>query len=87
MCKELEERKSEQNINLGFRSFCRQTKIQNKRIFLKQVYQLIQTSLFLSCGCFLSEKTAKTMAREAYKKFHNQHFLDILNRQSEFVFY
>lgn len=50
MVKELEERQTEQNIDLGFNSFCEKTKIKNINDFMKVGYISIQYNALMSRG-------------------------------------
>lgn len=45
MVKELEERQTEQNIDLGFNSFCEKTKIKNINDLMKVGIFLLNTTL------------------------------------------
>ena len=58
MCKELEERLSEKNIDLGFKNFCERTANANRTRFFKLGYISLQFNYFLLTRNFLSDSVA-----------------------------
>lgn len=85
MCKELEERQTEQNIDLGFIAFCNKTSQDNFNKFVKIGYITTQYKA-LTMGGLLPDEQAILMATQIALDFKAAGCMDILNRQDKFVF-
>lgn len=86
MCKELEERQNTQNIDLGFNRFCEQTALINQARFFKLGYIALQFNYFMLTRNFLPDSVANQVVGECFKFKKQEHLLDCLNRQDDFVF-
>ena len=86
MCKELEERLSEKNIDLGFKNFCERTANANKARFFKLGYISLQFNYFLLTRNFFFFFLANEVVAGCFKFKKQEHLLDLLNRADDFVF-
>lgn len=86
MVKELEERQTEQNIDLGFNSFCEKTKIKNINDFMKVGYISTQYNALMSRGGLLPDNVALSIVAQFLADYKVAGHMDILNRQDDFVF-
>lgn len=85
VCKELEERTSEQNIDLGFNKFCAKTSNDEFAKLVKTGYIAVQYKA-LQDGGMLADWAAINIARQIALDFKANGCLDILNRSDTFVF-
>lgn len=85
MCRELEERQTEQNINLGFVDFCNKTSTDNFNKFIKIGYITTQYKA-LTQGKLLPDEQAINIATQLALQYKMLGCMDILNRQDKFVF-
>lgn len=80
MCKELEERKSLQNIDLGFVSYCRQTAQSNLERAMLDAYIEIQMQSAMETGKILEQQDALDKAEQRFWEKKAKGYYDILNR-------
>lgn len=83
MCEELKERQKIKNINLGFTKFCKKTQQDNFNKFVKIGYIATQYHA-LSQGELLPD--IEVIAKQFALDYKAAGFMDILNRQDDFVF-
>jgi|GEM_PF-2846952 len=86
MCKELEERLSKKNIDLGFKNFCERTANANQARFFKLGYISLQFNYFLLTRNFLPDSVANEVVADCFKFKKQEHLMDLLNRTDDFVF-
>ena len=86
MCKELEERLSEKNIDFGFKNFCERTANVNKARFFKLGYISLQFNYFLLTRNFLPDSVANEVVEGCFTFKKQEHLLDLLNRADDFGF-
>ena len=86
MCKELDERTTQENIDLGFNTFCELTKATNLTNFLRVGYISLQYNTLISRGGLLPDKVAFSIVNQFLTDYKAAGHMDILNRQDDFVF-
>lgn len=86
MVKELEERQTKQNIDLGFNSFCEKTKIKNINKLMKVGYIYTQYDALMNRGGLLPDNVAISIVTQLLADYKASGHMDILNRQDDFVF-
>ena len=80
MCKELQERNSEENINLKFNAFCENAKKENFNNLIEQGYIAAQMNSIKKLGKMLPKSVAESIAIQFWNDYKEAGLLDILNR-------
>lgn len=80
MCKELEERKYLDNINLFFNEFCNTAKKENKKFLIKTAYIALQYYNIVDKGDLMPDEEALELAQLVFDRQKLKGKIDILNR-------
>lgn len=86
VCEELKERTTQNNIDLGFNTFCNKTKVKNINDFMRVGYISTQYNALIQRGGLLPDTVALSIVAQFLADYKEAGHMDILNRQDEFVF-
>lgn len=83
MCKELEERLTEENIDLGSNSFVELSQNANTSQFVKLGYIQLQSYYYMLTGSLIPDNLAIAVVNNTFVEYKNAGLLDILNRRKQ----